>query len=78
MAKPTFEEIKKQSELIAELSDAVRHQVYGEMDCVRARTYWKTRLPELLENADELAEALTYALDNAALKRSRFDWKRPA
>jgi len=78
MTKPTFEEFKKKSELIAELSNVVRHQVYGEMDWVRARTYWKTRLPELLENADELAEALTYALDKAALKPHPFDRKHPA
>jgi len=69
MAKPTLEEVKKQSALIAELSGVVRSQVQGEMDCVRARTYWKTRLPELLEHADELAEALTYALDKAAARR---------
>jgi len=78
MASPTYEEFKKNSELIAELSNVVQSQVYGEMDWVRARTYWKTRLPELLEHADELAEALTYALASAALKPSRFDWKRRA
>jgi len=76
MSRLTPEVIKRQSEFIAELSDVVRHQVYGEMDCVRARTYWKTRLPELLAHADELAEALTYALDNAAFKPHPFDRKR--
>jgi len=78
MTKPTYEEVKKQSELIAELCDAVKSQVYGEMDGIRARTYWKARIPELLEHADELAEALTYALNNAALRPSRYDWKRRA
>jgi len=66
MAILNYEESKKQSELIAELSQVVRQQVHGTMDWVRARTYWKSRLPELLQNTDELAEALTYALDRAA------------
>jgi len=66
MKHPTREEMKRQSELIAELSHVVNHQVHGLMDWVRARTYWKSRLPELLQNADELAEALTYALNRAA------------
>jgi len=73
MATPTYEEVKKKSELISELSGVVNHQAYGLMDWVRARTYWKTRLPELLENADELAEALTYALDRAGIKGHPLD-----
>jgi len=75
MAKLSYEEIEKQSELIAELSAAVRSQIFGEMDWVRARTYWKTRLPELMEHSSELAEALACTLNNAALKPH---WKRPA
>jgi len=76
MANPAYETFKKESELIAELSRIVELQIYGEMDWVRTRAYWKARLPELLEHSDELAEALTDALSNAAIKGSPYDWKR--
>jgi len=71
MTKYTYEEMRQESELVAELSNAVRHQIYGEMDWFRALRYWEKRIPELLEHSNELAEALTYALDRAA-SRSLF------
>jgi len=73
MTKYTYEETRKSSELVAELSKAVKSQLYGDMDWVRARTFWKKRLPEMLDQPDELAEALTYTLYAASLSR---DWRR--
>ncbi|MCU7123648.1 hypothetical protein J3T26_23540 [Salmonella enterica] len=54
-----------EAELIKELSAVVRQQICGEMDWVRARTYWQKRLPTL--NPERLAEALSYVLDRAAI-----------
>jgi len=71
MAKRTAEEDEKQSKLISDLTRFVHGQVHGDIDWVSARTYWKKRIPELLEHPDELAEALTRALDKAA-SRDRF------
>jgi len=71
MTKYTWEELRKESELVSELSNAVRCQIYGEMDCFRTLRYWEKRIPELQEHPNELAEALTYALDKAA-SRSLF------
>ncbi|MCU7097901.1 hypothetical protein [Salmonella enterica] len=53
------------AELIKELSTVVRQQIHGEMDWVRARTYWQKRLPTL--DPELLAEALSYVLDRAAI-----------
>jgi len=61
------------AEIIEELDHVVVQQVYGDMDWVRSRAYWKYRLPELMEHTEELAEALTYALNQAALKDHPFD-----
>jgi len=63
MASPDYDKNKQEAELIEELSRVVKHQIYGRMDWVRARAYWRTRLPHL--DTELLAEALTYALIEA-------------
>lgn len=48
----------------ADLYDAVRKQLNGNMDMVRTRAYWETVLPDV--EPAQLAEALTWALHDAA------------
>ncbi|SLM62847.1 hypothetical protein DAQ1742_01917 [Dickeya aquatica] len=62
----SHQEKKRESELLEELYNNVNAQINAQMDIVRARTYWHNRLPEI--ELRILAEALTYALHQAAIR----------
>jgi hypothetical protein len=55
-----IEKVKASAELQSELRRVIADQLTGRMDWVRARTYWRLRLPGIA--TDELAEALTHVL----------------
>lgn len=59
-----IEKSKRDSEIIQEIRNVIEQQIYAEMDLVRARNYWLNRIRDL--DSDLLAEALTYALHQAA------------
>ncbi|KQB51593.1 hypothetical protein AQS70_17585 [Pseudomonas endophytica] len=61
------QKIKAATELQQELRRMVADQLTGKMDWVRARIYWRTRLPGI--PADELAEALTHVLAGGSLRQ---------
>jgi phosphoserine phosphatase len=60
MDKLSRDEAKDKAQLISELTKVVGMQLSGEMDFVRARAYWESRLPDL--PLEFLAEALSYAI----------------
>lgn len=60
------QKIKAAAELQQELRRVVSDQLTGRMDWVRARTYWRTRLPDI--PSDELAEALTHILAGGSFR----------
>lgn len=59
--------VKAAAELQQELRRMVADQLTGRMDWVRARTYWRIRLPDI--PAEELAEALTDVLAGGSLRQ---------
>ncbi|OQS32813.1 hypothetical protein B0T45_21155 [Chromobacterium haemolyticum] len=69
----SHEEAKAKAELIDELTRAVRLQVGGDIDGIRARAYWEARLPEV--RLECLAEALTTVLTR--LRPRHGDWTCP-
>ncbi|OCG32931.1 hypothetical protein A9G33_02110 [Gilliamella sp. Choc3-5] len=58
---------KVNAELIQEFRSMIALQIHGDMDWVRARTYWQNRLATV-DNTNELAEVLSYALCKAAIR----------
>lgn len=60
MANTLYEESKLKAEIISELRQKVKQQLTGEMDWVRARAYWESRLPGI--SPDILAGALADAI----------------
>ncbi|MGQ8916042.1 hypothetical protein HBN84_04875 [Pseudomonas lundensis] len=59
--------IKATAELQQELRRIVADQLTGRMDWVRARIYWRTRLPDI--PSEELAEALTHVLAGGSFRQ---------
>jgi len=70
--KSQFEKNQKDAEMVQALIRAVDDQVYGDMDWIRARAYWKTLLPMIVADfsTDVLAEALADALCRVHATRS--------
>ena len=60
-----YQEEKEKAELLQQLRKVVRQQINGEMDWVRARAFWESKLPTIEPTL--LAEALSYALQNALI-----------
>lgn len=60
MSNPSYDQAVEKSKTINELHKAVRQQLSGDMDWVRTRAFWESRLPDL--NPEHLAEALTTAI----------------
>jgi hypothetical protein len=54
------QKVKDAAELQRELRMVIADQLTGRMDWVRARAYWRLRLPGI--ETDQLAEALTEML----------------
>lgn len=63
MSTESFKKAESKAQIINELTKIVKQQLSGEMDWVRARAYWDSRLPEI--TPDLLAEALSYAIYSA-------------
>jgi hypothetical protein len=61
------QKVKAAAELQHELRRVVADQLTGRMDWVRARTYWRMRLPDI--PAEEMADALTHILAGGSFKQ---------
>jgi hypothetical protein len=59
--------IRATAELQQELRRVVADQLTGRMDWVRARTYWRVRLPDI--PVEELADALTHVLAGGSFRQ---------
>ncbi|MDQ0124277.1 spore maturation protein SpmB [Pseudomonas lini] len=61
------QKVKSAAELQQELRQVIADQLTGRMDWVRARTYWRMRLPDI--PAEELADALTHILAGGSFRQ---------
>jgi spore maturation protein SpmB len=61
------QKVKAAAELQQELRRTVADQLTGRMDWVRARVYWRMRLPDI--PSEELADALTHVLAGGSFRQ---------
>lgn len=68
--KETFAEHQRRFELTDIMKRHIVSQLYGSVDAVRARAFWRTHLPNLAEaeGAEQVAEALASALEEVRKK----------
>jgi len=62
-----IDQVKASADLQSELRRVIADQLTGRMDWVRARIYWRLRLPGIA--TDELAEALTHVLAGGSFRQ---------